>query len=50
MQGWMCHFSLSNQQLHKYYKAFRPLMLRSIQAAMGANSSNNRPLKKGTGP
>jgi hypothetical protein len=33
-QGWMYHLSLSNQQLHKYYKAFRPLMLRSIQAAM----------------
>jgi len=50
MQGWMFHFSLSNQQLHKYYKAFHPLMLRSVQAAMGGNCSNDRPLIKGTGP
>ena len=50
MQGWTCHLSLSNQQLHKYYKAFRPLMLRSIQAAMGGNNSNNEPLTEGTRP
>jgi hypothetical protein len=50
MQGRMCHLSLSNQQLHKYYKAFRPLMLRSIQAAMGGNTSNNEPPTEGTGP
>jgi stearoyl-CoA desaturase (delta-9 desaturase) len=44
----MCHFGLSNQQLHKYYKAFRAPMLRSIQAATGGNNRNNRPLTKGT--
>jgi hypothetical protein len=43
-------FGLVNQQLHKYYKAFGSLMLRSIQAAMGGNSRNNLPLTKGTGP
>jgi hypothetical protein len=46
----ICHSGLANQQLHKYYKAFRPLMLRSIQAAIGGNNSNNGPLTKGTGP
>jgi hypothetical protein len=34
----VCHFAHSNQQLQKYYKAFRRLMLRSIQAAMGGNT------------
>src|SRR4029077_5292862 len=41
---------LSNQQLHKYYKALLSLMLRSIQAAMGGKSRNIPPLTKGTGP
>jgi hypothetical protein len=34
------HFAHSNQQLQKYYKAFRRLMLRSIQTAMGGNTRN----------
>jgi hypothetical protein len=46
----MCLYGVVNQQLHKYYKAFRPLMLRSIQAAIGGNNRNKRPLTKRTGP
>jgi hypothetical protein len=40
MPAFMYPFGLANQQLHKYYKAFRSLMLRSIQAAMGGKSRN----------
>jgi len=33
-----------NQQLQKYYKAFRLCMLRSIQVVRGVNCSKNRPM------